>query len=78
MDRQVLERDIYTQKEALLKHLFNVISVEGKSAEDPRNSPQGLGEITQIRHMREGFDCLGAYFIGKGREMRVFVILRPS
>lgn len=46
LDRQALERDLSSQKRALLRPLFKTSSVDSRPAEDPRNFPKDAGVIT--------------------------------
>lgn len=47
---QVLERELFTQKKALLRPLFKLTSVVGKFTEEPRNFFQAAGVITLKRN----------------------------
>lgn len=49
MDRQELERDLFSQRETLLKPLFKLTSIDGKSTGDPMNIGMALGVITMVR-----------------------------
>lgn len=49
MDRKELERDLCSQRKALLTPLFKLISVNGISTGDPRNFDEVPGVIMVIR-----------------------------
>lgn len=54
-DRQVTERDHSSLRRALLRLLFNLTSVDGKSTEDPRNFTKAPRVITLIRNSSGSF-----------------------
>lgn len=49
MDRQELERDFSSQRNTLLRHLFKLTSVDGKSTGNPRNFDKAPGVIMVVR-----------------------------
>lgn len=51
VNRREVDKDLFTQKKALLGPLFKITSINGKSVEDPRNFSKALGMITCVRNM---------------------------
>lgn len=50
IDRQALERDLSSQRKALLRPFFKCASVDAKSKEDSRNFPNAPRVVTLIRN----------------------------
>lgn len=48
VDRQDMERDLSTQRKALMAPLFKITSVDGKSVEESLNFPKAPGGISCI------------------------------